>query len=94
VTTLTLIGKDGCHLCDVARGVIEHVLAELPDAEVDRIRIEEKSIHDDPVLHEQWWDKIPVILIDDTLHAHWRVNPDRLRLAIDEATPRSQGAAL
>ncbi|HAJ17817.1 MAG TPA: thioredoxin family protein, partial [Microbacterium sp.] len=30
MTTVTLIGRDGCHLCDVARGVIDHVLADLP----------------------------------------------------------------
>ncbi|MEV7693661.1 glutaredoxin family protein [Microbacterium sp. NPDC089189] len=93
MTTLTLIGKDGCHLCDVARGVIEHVLADLPEAIADTVTVDEKSIHDDPALHAAWWEKIPVILIDGEPHAHWRVNPDRLRTAVLESTDaRTRGA--
>ncbi|MDY0827839.1 glutaredoxin family protein [Microbacterium sp. BG28] len=91
--TITLIGKEGCHLCDVARGVIEHVLAELPDEAADRIQLEEKSILDDAALHRQWAEKIPVVLIDDDLHAYWRVNPERLRTAVEDAT-RPEGASL
>jgi glutaredoxin len=79
VTTLTLIGKPGCHLCDVAREVVEAVVAELPD---DAIEVEELSIADDPSLYAQWWEKVPVVLIDGRLHGHWRVSPDRLRTAL------------
>jgi hypothetical protein len=82
VTTITLIGKDGCHLCDVARGVIDQVLAELPDEDADRIEVEEASILEDPELYALWWEKIPVVLIDGRLHAHWRVAPERLRSAL------------
>lgn len=83
MTTLTLIGKPDCHLCDVAREIVENVVAELPEGAVD---VEELSIADDPVLYAQWWEKIPVVLIDDTLHGHWRVSPDRLRGALQSAT--------
>jgi glutaredoxin len=79
VTTLTLIGKPDCHLCDVAREIVETVVAELPEDQVD---VEELSIADDPALYAQWWEKIPVVLIDGSLHAHWRVSPDRLRSAL------------
>ncbi|MCT1476632.1 glutaredoxin family protein [Microbacterium sp. p3-SID336] len=85
MTTLTLIGKPDCHLCDVASEVVDAVVAELPDAAAERIQIVEASIQDDPALYEQWWDKIPVVLIDGRLHAHWRVAPDRLREALEEA---------
>lgn len=91
--TITLIGKEGCHLCDVARGVIEHVLAELPDDAADRIRLQERSILEDAALHELWAEKIPVVMIDDDLHAYWRVNPERLRAAVEDAT-RPEGASL
>jgi len=87
VTTLTIIGKDGCHLCDVARGVVEQVLADMPEERADRIDVVERSIEQDPALYELWWEKIPVILIDDTLHAHWRVAPERLREALLDAEP-------
>ncbi len=79
MTTLTLIGKPDCHLCDVAREVVDTVVAELPE---DTVSIDERSILDDPALYELWWEKIPVILIDGSLHAHWRVSPDRLRAAL------------
>ena len=82
MTTVTLIGRDGCHLCDVARGVIDHVLADLPDDQADAVTVEELSIQDDPALSELWWEKIPVVLIDGEFHAHWRVSADRLRAAL------------
>ena len=82
MTTVTLIGKPDCHLCDVAREVVETVVAELPEDAVD---VEELSIAEDPALYAQWWEKIPVVLIDGELHGHWRVSPDRLRAALTTA---------
>ena len=81
MTTLTLISKPDCHLCDVAREVVETVLADLPE---DSVEVEELSIADDPALYAQWWEKIPVVLIDGKLHGHWRVSPDRLRAALTD----------
>ena len=83
MTTLTLIGKPDCHLCDVAREGVETVVAELPE---DAVEVEELSIADDPALYAQWWEKIPVVLIDGELHGHWRVSPDRLRAALTAAS--------
>ncbi|MGW9158737.1 MULTISPECIES: glutaredoxin family protein [unclassified Microbacterium] len=85
MTTLTLIRKPDCHLCEVASDVIDAVVAELPDAAAEQIEIVEASIQDDPGLYELWWEKIPVVLIDGDLHAHWRVSPDRLREALEAA---------
>ncbi|MEV7631770.1 glutaredoxin family protein [Microbacterium sp. NPDC089318] len=85
MTTLTIIGKPDCHLCEVAGEVVDAVVADLPDAAADRLEIVEQSIADDPVLYERWWEKIPVVLIDGAMHAHWRVSPDRLRTALEEA---------
>lgn len=82
MTEITLIGKPDCHLCDVAREVVEHTIAELPDEAADRIEVVEKSIADDEALYAQWWEKIPVVLIDGELHGHWRVSQDRLRAAL------------
>ncbi|MBO0981719.1 glutaredoxin family protein [Microbacterium sp. SD291] len=97
MTTLTLIGKPDCHLCDVASDVIDAVVAELPDAAAESIVIETASIQDDPALYELWWEKIPVVLIDGELHAHWRLSPDRLRHALEEAVrtdaPAERGEA-
>ncbi|MBN7793489.1 glutaredoxin family protein [Microbacterium esteraromaticum] len=83
-TTLTLIGKPDCHLCDVAHEIVDAVVAEMPDAVAERIEIVEQSINDDPALFEKWWEKIPVVLIDGELHAHWRVSAERLREALQK----------
>jgi len=82
VTTVTLIGKPDCHLCDVARDVVDLTIAELPDERAEQIDVVERSIADDQELYAQWWEKIPVVLIDGELHGHWRVSPDRLRAAL------------
>lgn len=85
MTTVTLIGKPDCHLCDVASEILDAVVAELPDAAAERIEIVEASIQDDPALFDLWWEKIPVVLIDGELHAHWRLSADRLREALEAA---------
>ena len=83
VTTLTLIAKPDCHLCEVAREIVDTVVAELPE---DAVEVEELSILDDPELYAQWWEKVPVVVIDGRLHAHWRLDAGRLRAALAEAS--------
>jgi hypothetical protein len=80
VTTVTLIGKPGCHLCDDARAVVDEVLAAFP-----AVRMLEQSILDDPALHERYWDEIPVVLIDGAVHTIYRVDAERLRAALAAA---------
>lgn len=87
MTTLTLISKPDCHLCDVAREIVEAVVAELDE---DAVEVRELSILDDPALYERWWEKIPVVLVDDRLHAHWRVAADRLRAALAAPTASAE----
>ena len=70
---VTLIGKPDCHLCADARGVIATVCAELG------VGWQEVSILDDPELADEYWDKIPVTLIDGDVHDIYRVHPARLR---------------
>ena len=82
-TRLTLIGKPGCHLCDDAREAISTVIAELPAA--DAVSLEEVSILDDAELNARYWDEIPVLMIDGAVHTIWRVDPERLRVALLKA---------
>ncbi len=77
---ITLIGKSGCHLCDVARDVVELVCLDTGDTWV------ELSVEDDPDLYEAYWEKVPVVLVDGLPHDFWRVNPDRLRATLREGT--------
>lgn len=82
-TAITLIGKPGCHLCDVARGVITGVMAELAEhVSAPQLSLTEVSILDDAELHEKYVEEIPVVLLNGRVHNIWRVDPDRLRAAI------------
>ena len=82
---LTLIGKPGCHLCDDARTVVSTVLAEVAaEPGAPEVMLEEKSILDDPELHELYVEEIPVLLINGLVHNYWRIDPARLHTALLE----------
>jgi hypothetical protein len=73
---VTLIGKPDCHLCDVARIVVESVCAEVDED------YEELSVRDSPELMDQYGDHIPVVLVDGQEHEYWRISAERLRSAL------------
>ena len=73
---LTLVGKPGCHLCDEARVIVAQVCAETATD------WEEVSVLDELALFDLYWEKIPVVLIAGVVHDYWRVDPDRLRVAL------------
>ncbi|MFC5721979.1 glutaredoxin family protein [Streptomyces gamaensis] len=75
-STVTLIGRPGCHLCDAAEAEIVKVCSELGAS------WEKKDITQDEELYRLYWEQIPVILVDGAQHDFWRVNPDRLRKAL------------
>ena len=77
MTVVTLLGKPGCHLCDVAVVVVEGVLADYPG-----VAFEQRSILDDAELFAKYADEIPVVLIDGKVHNIWRIDADRFRAAI------------
>ena len=79
---VTLYGREGCHLCEVARTVVEEVCAELGEEFV------EVDIDGDPALLDRYGEEIPVTLVDGSQHDFWRVDPQRLRAAL--ARPRPQ----
>jgi glutaredoxin len=73
---ITLLSKPGCHLCDDARAVISRVATDLgvPWAERDITASEQDMA--------EYWDKIPVTMVDGVTHDFWRVSEDRLRAAL------------
>lgn len=73
---VVLVGKPGCHLCDVTRQVVEIVCA---DADVEHGEV---NIYDDPSLADRYAERVPVILVDGREIAHFRVDPARLRAAL------------
>lgn len=79
--TVTLVSKPGCHLCDAARDIVVAVVAETTGA-----RFVETSIVDDAELYDRFVEEIPVVLINGAVHNIWRVDAERLRSALQEAT--------
>jgi hypothetical protein len=75
--TITLLSRQGCHLCDDARAVISRVAADLgvPWSERDITA----SVQD----LEEYGEMIPVTLIDGVQHDFWRVDERRLRQALE-----------
>jgi glutaredoxin len=69
---LTLITRQECHLCDVAKEAIARV------AEVSGEQWREVDVDSDPHLQDEYWDRVPVILLDGKEHGYWRVEEDRL----------------
>jgi hypothetical protein len=83
-TTITLIGKPGCHLCDDARAVITRVVDEVGG----NMTVAELSILDDEALLARYEEEIPVVLINGAVHTIWRVDAARLRHVLDETVSR------
>lgn len=73
---VTLYSRPGCHLCDVAREVVERVCSELGEEYV------EVSVDDDPELRERFTEEVPVTFVDGRQHDFWRVDEARLRAAL------------
>jgi len=73
---VTLITREGCHLCDDASLLLRELRDELGfgydevDVDADRDRRNEYS------------DRVPVILIDGKEHGYWRVEEARFRAAV------------
>lgn len=77
---VVLIGKPDCHLCDNARLIIAKVCDELGET------WGELSILEDPQLADQYFESIPVVMIDGKIHDKWRVDEARLRSALMKKT--------
>lgn len=73
---VTLYSRPGCHLCDIAREVIESVCADLGEEYV------EVSVESDPALEQRFGHEIPVTFVDGRQHDFFRVDPVRLRAAL------------
>jgi glutaredoxin len=73
---ITLLSRPGCHLCDDARAVIRRVAEDLS------VAWEERDITQSEDDLRQYWEKIPVTLVDGVQHDFWRVSEDRLRAAL------------
>jgi glutaredoxin len=75
---LTLYGRDGCHLCDEARAMIDALAAEL-----EGIELHEVDIDGDDRLLAAYLERIPVIELDGREVSELVPDPLALRAALE-----------
>jgi glutaredoxin len=66
---ITLVTRPGCHLCEVAVGVLDRIGEPWT----------ELNVESDLELERDYGDRVPVVLLDGKEHGYWRVEEDRLR---------------
>ena len=64
---LTLYSRPGCHLCDDMKAVVRQVSAAVP------ISVDDIDISGDPELERLYGLDIPVLLVDGTKVAKYRI---------------------
>jgi glutaredoxin len=69
---LTLYSKPGCHLCDDMKHVIEKVSATCP------LELQVVDISTDPELLHRYGVEIPVLFVDGTKAAKYRITEQQL----------------
>jgi glutaredoxin len=73
---VTVVTRQGCHLCEVAEAEVERICAELA------VPWETTDVDADPELRAEYGERVPVILVDGEEHGYWRVEETRLRAAL------------
>jgi glutaredoxin len=81
VSTVTLYGRPGCHLCDGARAVLVRLRRELD------FELVECDITADDALHRAYFERIPVIVLDGRELSDFWVPEDELRLLVARRAP-------
>jgi glutaredoxin len=73
---VTVVSRQGCHLCEVAEADVARICAELG------VEWTPVDVDADQELRAEYGDHVPVILVDGNEHGYWRVEEDRLRAAL------------
>ena len=72
MTAVTLIGRQGCHLCDEARVEVTAARDRHP------FDLTELDVDADPELRAEYGDQVPVVLVDGELFSYFDVDRDAL----------------
>lgn len=73
---VTLMTRQGCHLCEVAAGELARIL---PDYGLHARLVD---IDADPELRAEYGDRVPVVLLNGREHGYFTVEERRLRPAL------------
>ena len=78
--TLTLLGRENCHLCEEAEPLVAEVVARFSNVSMHKASVDDRSDW-----QERYSDKVPVVLIGHEEHSHWHVDPLALSDALQSA---------
>jgi glutaredoxin len=83
---LTLFTKPGCHLCEEAKTVVDSAMDKFKSehSSENPIELTEVNILEDQALLEKYSEEIPVLQINGSTHAYWRIDSERLIFALNE----------
>lgn len=73
---VTLVTRAGCHLCEDAEAVLQRLQGELG------FTLTLVDVDASPELRAEYSDRVPVVLLDGREHGYWRVEEERLRMAL------------
>ncbi len=76
-TAALLYSKEGCHLCEQAKAILRRLAAE------GLLEWKIVDIQENPALYERYWDKIPVVILEDGRSWYGKISEFRLRRALD-----------
>ena len=83
---LIIYSRPGCQLCDIMKTVVERV------GQTVAVSLEEIDISSDPELESRYGLEIPVLMIDGTKVAKYRVSEEDLRRMLDARAGQAGGA--
>ena len=81
---LVLYLREGCHLCEETRGILEALLQDRARRGLPTPRVVERDIDTDPALHDRYAFVIPVVALGDQV-VELATSPARLRRLLADA---------
>jgi glutaredoxin len=81
MTTVTLYGKPGCHICEDARHEVLILQRERG------FELEEFDVSADPALHAEYGERIPVVAVDGVELFELGLDTGALERALDNVKP-------
>ncbi len=75
---LTIYSRPGCHLCDDMKALVERVVEERGEP----VTVDAVDVSADPELESRYGLEIPVLLLNGTKIAKYRVTEEELRRAL------------
>jgi hypothetical protein len=85
VIALTLYSRPGCHLCDEMKALVERVIHSMPQPATLTV----VDISTDAALEAQYGLEIPVLMVNGTKAAKYRVGEEALRKVLEDRAGRA-----